>query len=173
MTRELAEIWVTENGCEESQMCDYESVKVVLREIFDQHEDETAQLRMEITELRQLVAEKNEQIKEKDRDESDLLTIAYMQGSGDTASLKRIISKLQDRIDELEKDEAFFNLHKDGFLRCVRNIENQLQALQEQLGEPYDTITASKDGYIDDLGWYSEAEPNAVYDVFLIKQKGE
>ena len=40
------------------------SLSDIVDQLFDQHEDETAQLRMEITELRRIVAERNEKIKE-------------------------------------------------------------------------------------------------------------
>ena len=47
----------------------------LLHKIFNQHEDETAQLCMEITELRHLVADKNQQIKELE-DENETLLLA-------------------------------------------------------------------------------------------------
>ena len=60
LTREEAKLTVSQ--CITSDW--YRGYNEAVDQLFDKHEAETAQLRMEITELRKLVAEKNELIKE-------------------------------------------------------------------------------------------------------------
>ena len=178
MTRELAEILVTEHGCEETQMCDYEEVKNVLRRIFDQHEAEKAQ-------LHELLSTANKKWYAcKERNKTKVLRL-----EAEKKELQDRVKELEEGIDELEKDEAFFNLHKDGFLRYVRNIEKQLDVILKQLnGEvvarfktstfchaPMNGITTEVTAYevydlkvIDELNW--NHDNGGVFEFLIIKQ---
>ena len=102
----------------------------------------------------------------KNTPEVKLLHKIFNQHEDETALLRMENDKLQKRIHEWEKqNDIIATKHK--------NQVEENKHLRKQLGKPDLTVTACPRGYIEDFEWYGRTEPNATYDVFVIKQKGE
>jgi predicted nucleic acid-binding Zn-ribbon protein len=129
-----------------------------INELFDQHEDETAQLRMEITELRQLVAERNELIKELEDE-----CTAAIKFSNDKAYESARWYKEYDKLREQLGGEVVAEFE---------GVRNGGQSEPEAIYCGNDKLTESKRLVrmpIDEF----EAETGCAYKVLIIKQKGE
>lgn len=143
----------------------------VIDQIFDQHEDETAQLRMENDELRKLVDDNNTSKSLKRTGVGEYVVWDYGDKEKHIESLERQLKEkdeetklLQERIRELEKQNDIIATKHKNQVEGNKHLRKQLGG--EVVGSY--TIDEICDEYIiEDYGLCKN------YTVLVIKQKGE